>query len=65
MSSTGVERRYASNSGHWQNSVCMSSTQRLQGWKMANRDLTLAATLTEHTRLIIAGTAWFYENLVG
>jgi hypothetical protein len=21
MSSTGVERRYASNSGHWQNSV--------------------------------------------
>ena len=25
----------------------------------------LAATLNEHTRLIIAGTAWFYENLSG
>src|SRR4030095_12584895 len=24
-SPTGVERRYASNSGHWQHSVCMSS----------------------------------------
>jgi len=24
MSSTGVERRYANNSGHWQNSVCIS-----------------------------------------
>jgi hypothetical protein len=26
MSFTGVERRYASNSGHAQNSVCISST---------------------------------------
>lgn len=24
MSSTGVERRYASHSGHWQKSVCIS-----------------------------------------
>jgi hypothetical protein len=26
MSTTGVERRYASNSGHWQKSVCISYT---------------------------------------
>src|SRR5439155_16858098 len=28
---TGVERRYASNSGPWQKSVCISSTPRTQG----------------------------------
>jgi hypothetical protein len=28
MSSTGVERRYASNSGHWQNSVWISYTRQ-------------------------------------
>ncbi len=58
MSSTGVERRYASNSGHWQNSVCISYT-------LANRDLSLAVTLNEHTRPIIAGTVWFYPDVIG
>jgi hypothetical protein len=65
MSSTGVERWYASNSGHWHNSVCMSYPQRLQGWKMANRDLSLAVTLNEHTCPIIAGTVWFYPDVIG
>src|SRR5712691_8163001 len=31
MSSTGVERRYTSNRGHWQKSVGISSTPRTQG----------------------------------
>ena len=31
MSTTGVERRYASNSGHWPKSVCISSTLCVPG----------------------------------
>jgi hypothetical protein len=43
----------------------MSYTQRLQGWKMANCDLSLVVTLNEHTRPIIAGTVWFYPDTIG
>jgi len=45
--------------------VCTSYTQRLQGWKMANCDLSLVVTLNEHTRPIIAGTVWFYPDTIG
>ena len=41
MSSTGVERRYASNSGHWQNSVCISSTALLTAFKKWTFDLLM------------------------
>src|SRR6266850_5462204 len=39
--STGVERRYASNSSHWHKSVCMSSTPRAQGRTTMKRVCTL------------------------
>jgi hypothetical protein len=43
----------------------MSYPQRLQRWKIANRDLSLAVTLNEHTCSIIAGTVWFYPDVIG
>src|SRR5207248_11495665 len=37
MSSTGVERRYASNRGPWQKSMCIASITRTQGRRTMKR----------------------------
>jgi hypothetical protein len=49
MSATGVERRYVSNSGHWQKSVGISYHRRRQIMARTNRRFTLALGL---------GAAW-------
>jgi hypothetical protein len=58
MRSTGGKGGPASNSGHGQNSVCISYT-------LANCDLNLAVTFNEYTRSIIAGAVWFYLDAIG